>query len=112
MRTAILTFVLVLVLAINGLHSPALAHDHGDHHAASLTDHDDLLAADASDSHPPSDDDRNADVMHDHQPPAGLNVSDLEVGPDTGLVRNLLNPAPVATLTSRVADPPTEPPTA
>jgi hypothetical protein len=105
-------FVLFLVLAINGLHSPALAHDHDDHHVASMASHAEVFAEHATDQHPASDEDRTVNLLHDHQPPAGLNVSDFDVDPETDPARNLLNPAVVAILTSRVADPPTEPPTA
>lgn len=107
-----ISFVLFLVLAINGLHSPALAHGHDHHHEAFTVGHAEVLAEHATDEHPASDEDRTVNLMHDHQPPASLNVSDFEVDPDTATARNLLNPAAVAILTSRVADPPTEPPTA
>lgn len=112
MRTAILSLVLVLVLAINGFHAPALAHDDHDHHATAQVDQTDHTSAQSPDQHPASDDDRTASPMHDHQPSAGLNVSDLAVDGDTDPARNLLNPARVAAMTSRVADPPTQPPTA
>ena len=50
--------------------------------------------------------------MHDHQPPAGINVSDPGLDGAAIPARTLLSPARVAALTSRIADPPTQPPTA
>ena len=112
MRTAILSWVLVLVLAVSGLYAPAHAHDDLDHHATAQVDLDDQTSAQSPDQRPVSDDDRTISPMHDHQPPAGINVSDLGLDGASIPARTLLSPARVATLTSRIADPPTQPPTA
>jgi len=104
-RNAVLNLFLLLSLVFCSVHTPALAHDHDDHDEA------------ASLFHVDSDEPKSSDVVlgvspaHDHAP-TGLQVENAAFDNDAMRARSLIHPRSQPVLSSWMAEPPDEPPSA
>ncbi len=113
MRGFLTVLFLVFALVVGSIHSPALAHDEGDHHVVTMSMADLHHEADAMDDHhAPHSQDRAGDALHHHHCPAGLSVAVPAVDALALRSKGLIHVSRVAILLSRVQAPPFEPPVA